>query len=103
MFGSQEAHWALHFVGYSKEILKDALSAFGFSVKKISYTSWKNTYNIEMLAKKVRSLSEEEIYVAAQKILSLYTIDETQGELLMLEKWKDDFKLQFQKSVSYLS
>lgn len=100
LFGSQEAHWALHYVGYSKDILQDALTAFGFKSEKVTYSKWKNTYNVEIIAKKEKTLSIEEMYSSAHKILSLYTIDQTEGEMIMLEKWKDDFKVQLHNSIS---
>lgn len=93
IFGSQEAHWAVHYQGYSEETLTDFLKAFGFKPVSVRRNEWKGTYNIDISSVKDRSLnSRAECETAAREYLSRFLVDQSESELRMLESWLEDFQ-----------
>ena len=92
IFGSQEAHWAVHYEGYSESVLKKLLQNFGYVVKEVKRNDWKGTYNIEIIAEKSGSISAEQALVRAKEHFRLYLLDETESELRLLDTWIHDFK-----------
>ncbi len=100
IFGSQEAHWAVHFEGYNKSLFNSILPLFGYKVVEYSYNSWKGTYNIVVKAKKIRNLDKKEAIESAEKHLKLYLVSETESELVLLNKWVVDFVEQLEKTSS---
>lgn len=93
IFGSQEAHWAVHYQGYSEESLSEFLQIFGFKISNIRRNDWKGTYNIDVSATKVHSMtSEADREQSAQHYLSLFLVDQSESELRMLEIWLEDFR-----------
>ncbi|MCC6600854.1 MAG: hypothetical protein IT223_09300 [Crocinitomicaceae bacterium] len=88
IFGSQEAHWAVHFEGYSENLLTTLLELFGFHIVKVKKNSWKGTYNIEVLAqKKDVSRSVGDMENSARLYLSKYLVDEGESERRLLETY----------------
>lgn len=88
IFGSQEAHWAVHFEGYSKPLLQKMLTRFGYGIKEFRRNSWHGTYNIEVLAVKgAATLPKNEFEKRAQEHLRQYMVDESSSEQRQLETW----------------
>jgi predicted SAM-dependent methyltransferase len=98
LFGSHEAHWAIHAEGYSKWMLRDLFECFGFSLIKMNKNSWKGTYNIEAIGIKKKSLVKEECYSYAKKYLKGFLLDDS--ELPLLDIWLTIFKSQLDKTWS---
>ena len=67
IFGSQEAHWANHFEGYSRKIYKQMLPFFGFEIVKFETNNWHGTHNIEVHARKVKSITQDQSIDAASE------------------------------------
>jgi hypothetical protein len=87
LFGSHEAHWASHKEAYSSAQLSRLVRAFGFSVDRVERNSWRGTYNIELFAAKKRRLDRETCANAARVYLAAFLVDETPGELRLLDTW----------------
>ena len=98
IFGSQEAHSAVHYEGYSKKTLTRFLERFGFSIQKVLQEKWKDTYNISVIAKKERDLDLSSARAAAKEHLSQYMVDDGQSESVMLEVWLRDLDAQLNKT-----
>jgi hypothetical protein len=92
IFGSQEAHWANHYEGYNKSLYKFILPKFGFKILEIKKTSWKGTYNIEIIAVKNQNINVETALNAANKIFENYMVDDSLGEQLLLNYWNSEFE-----------
>jgi predicted SAM-dependent methyltransferase len=93
IFGSQEAHWAVHYEGYSKKLLTKMLGIFGFRVKEVRRNSWKGTYNIEVIAiKDVTGLTIEAMEHRAEEHLRQYMVDDSESEQRLLGTWKDIYR-----------
>jgi hypothetical protein len=100
IFGSQEAHWAVHFEGYSKKMFKKLLPLFGFEIINFSFNNWKGTYNIVVKAKKINLITKVNSAKMAKDYLSTFLVSDTESEIILLEKWMDDFNEQISKSYS---
>lgn len=98
IFGSQEAHWAVHFEGYSKKLFKEILPIFGYKIEKFEFNNWKGTYNILVQAKKNRSITYDDAISSAKSHLSKYLVSNTESEIVLLDKWVEDFKNQLTRS-----
>ena len=100
IFGSQEASWAVHYEGYSKHRLTKIFKAFGFDIEEVKYNSHMRTFNIEVIGKKVRSISYDEAVKAGRVYLSDYMVDDSEGEKNMLNVWCANFENQLKKSFA---
>jgi|SRR3954468_5988017 len=100
IFGSQEAHWAIHFEGYTPASLKKMLSAFGFKPIEVVKNSHAGTYNIDITAVKEKNLTTDEAYKAAEKYLSNYMVADVESERFMLGVWLTDFQNQLKKTIA---
>jgi len=98
IFGSQEAHWAIHFEGYSKRLFKNILPKFGFKIEKFEFNNWKGTYNILVTAKKIDSIKYDNAIISAKSHLSEYLVTKTESEISLLDKWIVDFQNQLFRS-----
>lgn len=98
IFGSQEAHWAVHYVGYTKRTLMVLLERFGFGVEKVIQERYKDTYNLQVIAVKRRPLDVQQAGNAARTHLAAYLVDESPSEQLLLEVWLKDFREQLDKT-----
>ena len=100
IFGSQEAHWAVHYEGYSKFLLVKILEAFGFKIKKVSYNNWMGTYNIEVIAVKNLDIIKPQAYKAAEKYLLQYMVSNAESEQTLLKTWLEDYEKQLEKTFA---
>lgn len=100
IFGSQEAHWAIHFEGYTPASLKNMLKTFGFKPTEVKKNSHSGTYNIDITATKEKSLSPEEADKAAEHYLRNYMVADVDSERHMLQVWLNEFKNQLKKSIA---
>ncbi len=100
IFGSQEAHWAVHYQGYTSLLLSSFVELYGYktaSIKKIAYLG---TYNIELFAKKVSSISKEESDKITAAYLKNFLLDSSPSEMLMLDTWINEYRLQVCKTFA---
>lgn len=100
IFGSQEAHWAVHYDGYTQANLKLFLEKFGFKVTKFLPNSWRGTHNIEVTAAKIADLNPEIALQAAEAYLSRFMVDQSESEQGQLVTWLHEYKIQFSKTFS---
>ncbi len=100
IFGSQEAHWAIHFDGYSRSSLKILLELFGFEPIEFKTNSWRGTHNIEVIGKKIRNLNLIDARDAASKYLSRFMVDESPSEQEQLNTWLRNYNDQVIKSFA---
>lgn len=92
IFGSQEAPWATHFVGYTPEMLTDLLEKYGYKINKIHKNSWKGTANIEIFAvKKNIKIAPKEFEKITRKYLSQFLIDNSSSEQKLLKVWMENY------------
>ena len=99
IFGSQEAHWANHFEGYSRRIYKDMLPLFGFQIQKFKTNNWHGTHNIEVFAKKTINITQDQAISATSEYLKNYLLDDS--EFLLHKYWLDNYKTQLSNSFSF--
>lgn len=100
IFGSQEAHWAIHFEGYTPSSLKNMMKLFGFNPVDVKKNSHSGTYNIDITAEKVKNLSTEEANRAAEKYLRNYMVADVESEQQMLQVWLNDYANQLKKTIA---
>ncbi len=100
IFGSQEASWAVHYEGYSESKLKTLVALFGFGNIKIIKSDYKRTFNIEVIAEKIKTLSKEESLKAATTYLSSYMVDDSDTEKTMLHVWLNRYNEQIKNSFA---
>lgn len=99
LFGSHEAPWAIHCEGWSAETLTDAFEAAGLALEEVRRTRWKDTYNVHVLARRGRTApSREEVAARVRAVLAGYLVDETPGELRMLDVWMEGFAVQLERT-----
>lgn len=97
LFGSHEAQWAAHYEGYDEKLWKFLLEKFGFKVTKVRRKSWRGTHNIHIFAKKIIHIETvDQAISAGNEYLAAYLVDETPGELDMLNIWMEEFVKQLQ-------
>ena len=97
LFGSHEAHWAVHCEGYSSKILSAMLESFGYKVSKVRRNSWRGTYNFEIFAAKCASnTTREEFEAACRKFLSNFLVDDS--EVKLLDVWMEMYRSQVERS-----
>lgn len=97
LFGSHEAHWAVHCEGYSSKILAAMLKSFGFNVTKVRRNTWRGTYNFEIIAEKSPSdYTQQNFEAAARKFLSNFLVDES--EVKLLDVWMEMYRAQVERS-----
>ncbi|MES2535060.1 MAG: hypothetical protein V4632_04220 [Pseudomonadota bacterium] len=93
LFGSHEAHWAAHYEGYTVASLSDLMNEFGFKVVQVKKNKWCGTYNFELIVQKTSDkYSLEESTGRAQNYLSKFLLDESEGELSLLDTWLDVYR-----------
>ncbi len=95
IFGSQEAHWAVHYEGYTAKRLKNLLEVFGFKTIEIKQSRYLNTYNLEVVAQKVKKMNTQDCRTAARNYLSSFMVADVESEQLMLQTWMNDFEKHF--------
>jgi hypothetical protein len=100
IFGSQEAHWALHYEGYTPKRIKRFLALYGFDVKKTKLVRYLDIYNLEVIAHKKRSFTLDEFRAISQKYLSEFMVADVPSEKILLETWMKDYEEQVKKSFA---
>lgn len=99
VFGSHEAHWALHKDGWYHEKFKRTLESLGFRIVSVKKTAWQATRNIVITAKKTTHLSQEQLHITAAHLLSDSLIDLGKSEQLLLDAWIDLWKNNVKKMI----
>jgi len=92
LFGSQEASWALHWDGWSKDKFQFFLSQLGFHVFYINNFSWECLDNILVRAKKEQHKTIDQLKKIGKELLKLSLINTTESEIDMWEGWCEDFE-----------
>ena len=100
IFGSQEAHWAVHFEGYTPASLSNVMELYGFKVSEVKKNSHLGTYNIDVIATKVKDLSTAEAASITRNYLNGYLVAEVESEKLMLDIWMSDYEKQVKNTVA---
>ena len=99
IFGSQEAHWAVHKEGWSARQLRDVLRCFSYRIEKVDKNTWRGTYNVEIFARKeAGQITRLDFEHAARKWLSKYIVDDSPSELQMLDVWMVQYRSQVEKT-----
>jgi len=97
LFGSHEAHWAVHCEGYTPRLLEAMLASAGFSVGKIRKNAWRGTYNFEAIAVKGASPGTRvDLEAASQTFLANFLVDESENKLL--DVWMEMYRAQVERS-----
>lgn len=96
IFGSNEAQWATHYEGWSKDRLTEAFELFGFKDVQIKQESYMATRNVIILAKKgLRELDAKKARSLAKQYLYNFTVNESDFETSLLDIWLDEFSEQY--------
>ncbi|MHB8121809.1 MAG: class I SAM-dependent methyltransferase [Desulfuromonadaceae bacterium] len=99
LFGSHEAHWAVHCEGYTPDILKNMLRNFGFRVIRFKKSSWLGTYNFELVAEKATNdISKNNFSMITSNYLKKYLLDEGESETRLFNVWLNKYIDQVEKS-----
>ena len=99
LFGSHEAHWAVHYEGYTPALLKKLVGTFGFVVQKIEKNSRRGTYNFALLARKVNgTLGKAECTSLTEEYLSSFLVDTSETEKRLLAAWMEIYTRQIERS-----
>ncbi len=100
IFGSQEAHWALHFEGYTPKRLKRLLALYGFDVKKTDLVKYLDIYNVTVIAEKKKSFTREEFAKISREYLSEFMVADVPSEQVLLDTWMKDYETQVERSFA---
>lgn len=99
IFGSGEADWANHLMGYTTKSMRSLLEAYGFTVTKISKNNWRGTYNFEIIAEKLEDiLNKSDFFKITYCNLSQFLVD--QSELKLLDVWMAEYEKQMNLSFT---
>jgi SAM-dependent methyltransferase len=92
LFGSHDAHWAVHYDGWGKTKFKTNLTALGYRNLKFEFSAWRGTYNITVIAHKIAPFTTlAERRQAAEKFLRLSLVDDSPTEQKVLSAWMESF------------
>jgi hypothetical protein len=101
IFGSNEAPWATHYEGWSKERLIEIFSIFGFAIESTEKTAYLATRNITIIGVKDEAApSKDELVERASMYLSGFMVDDSDFETKLLNIWLDQFKAQLAKTIA---
>lgn len=92
IFGSHEAHWAVHWDGWYKAKYEAIFPQFGFADLEFEQDGWKMIRQIVCRSRKVREIPFEKMIESAEEILRWSTVDDTDGEVAMWRVWCDIMK-----------
>lgn len=87
LFGSHEAAWACHWDGWYNKKYKHVFSLLGFEIISIEQHGSSVLPSITMKARKVKSLTRQELFKNCVTILSESLVDRSTGELGILDAW----------------
>lgn len=100
IFGSNEAPWATHYEGWTKNNFINILKRFGFKDIKFEKSQYLATRNITVTATKgLFNLSISKAEKEARNYLREFTVNDSDFELHLLDIWLDEFKNQLLKNV----
>ena len=101
IFGSQEAHWAVHYHGYTPLILCDLMEKYGFKVKEVKRKNSRGIlHNIDITTVKVASKSKKEAESIAFEYLKEYMAADVDSERLMVQTWLKEYTQQVEKTFA---
>jgi predicted SAM-dependent methyltransferase len=100
IFGSQEAHWAVHYEGYTKARMKKFLEHFGYEIGEVRQEKYLDTYNLVMIARKARALSKQECRQATEQYLAGFMVADVESERVLLKTWLQAYDEQIDKSFA---
>jgi len=87
LFGSHEADWAAHREAYTGRKLRSLLNRYGFSVEQMERSQWRGTYNIDVIARKKKTLDKMACAEAARDYLRDFLLDDSDTEARLLNVW----------------
>jgi SAM-dependent methyltransferase len=90
IFGSHEAHWAIHCDGWYREKFIHVLTMLDFEIVSIEYSGWLNIRNIHVVARKKCHRSRAFLVTACKEILLESKVVE--GEVKMWQTWCDQLE-----------
>jgi predicted SAM-dependent methyltransferase len=91
IFGSHEAHWAIHKDGWYQDKFEHILNALGFGEIQCKKTAWLMLRNITVEAKKQTAKPLSEICEVARQILHESTVDGSETENKIWRIWCQQF------------
>jgi len=92
LFGSHDAHWAVHYDGWYKKKFREHLSALGYRNLKFRLVNDRGLHNITAKAqKKAPYLTVAQQKAAAEKLLRLSLVDNSASEQRRLAVWLNTF------------
>lgn len=95
IFGSQEAHWAIHYHGYTKKNMKEMMELFGFEITNVNQFEWNGLYNLDITAKKVKVLSVSACREMTEVYLNQFMVDQSESEMDQLKIWMTKYDSYF--------
>ena len=99
LFGSHEAPWAVHWEGWSAETLGGVFALCGFEVEEVRRTRWKNIFSVHVLARRTAAPARrEELEPRVRSWLANYLVDDSAGELRLLDVWMDAYRAQLERT-----
>lgn len=99
IFGSNEAPWATHYEGWSKERLIEVVELLGFGNVEVEQTSYLATRNVIIQAKKKsRTLSTKKVEKKVREYLRNFTVNDSEFETHLLDIWMGEFSDQLNKT-----
>ncbi len=95
LFGSHEAAWAVHWEGWTKETLCAVYRICGIEPERVVRRKWRGIYNIHVFGRRDgRMLGREELEPAVREWLRNYLVDDSAGEMKMLDVWMEAYRRQ---------
>ncbi len=92
LYGSHDAHWAVHYDGWYQAKFRMHLTVLGFRNLKFKFTDWHGTYNITVQGQKTTPfIGRAERKKAAEDLLRLSLVDDSKTEQRVLETWMKSF------------
>lgn len=95
IFGSNEAPWAVHYDGWSKNRLTELFGVFGFTVDEMLQTAYLATRNVTAIGHKSKiTPTKRRLVEMARAYLSEFNVDRSETETRMLDIWVGIFTKQ---------
>ncbi len=83
-----------YFEGYTRKSLSKLIELYGFKITEVKRNSHLGTYNIDVIATKVKNITLDAAAAATRNYLNGYLVAEVESEKLMLDSWMNDYKKQ---------
>jgi hypothetical protein len=88
IFGSHEAHWAVHYDGWDRKRFSLVLPEIGYSRLRFRTAAWCGTYNITVTAQKAHNQDAiSDPMALARRILELSLVNGSPSERRLLDVW----------------